>query len=91
MVQFKCFIGIGYKRICRVSFTPQSSFGLSCESSLRLRISLNVVETWEGPSVSTEELLHEPPDDSLSVFPVGWQPLDFPCRHSRLGEQAAGT
>lgn len=51
----------------------------------------NVIETWEGSRVSSEELLHTPPCDLLTVVPVEWRPLDIFCHHSERGEQAVGT
>lgn len=44
---------------------------LSYESSLYFSwMYSNVIETWEGSRVSSEELLHTPPCDLLTVVPV---------------------
>lgn len=88
MVRFKCFVGV----IAGIAMHLSCLNLLSYESSLHFPwMYLNVIETWEGSRVSSEKLLHTPPCDSLSVFPVEWRPLDVFCHRSERGEQAVGS
>lgn len=67
MVQFKCFVGIITGITMHLSYLNL----LSYESSLYFSwMYSNVIETWEGSRVSSEELLHTPPCDLLTVVPV---------------------
>lgn len=88
MVQFKCFVGIITGITMHLSYLNL----LSYESSLYFSwMYSSVIETWEGTRVTSEELLHTPPCDLLTVVPVEWRPLDIFCHHSECGEQAFGT